>query len=168
MIRLGALMLATIAGLFLILSIWGDGDLRASRRPAPQPQPAATDAGAGPPPVEPVASAPAVLEPVVQAATQTPQQVQRYPGPALRPSPEHGARTPEPAVVAGGGPVMYVTGNRVNVRAGPSTGDRVVTALRRGAAVAALGPADAEWVNIRDADGRVGYVSARFLSSSPP
>ncbi|WP_374303012.1 SH3 domain-containing protein [Paracoccus sp. (in: a-proteobacteria)] len=166
MIRLVALLLATLAGLFLVLSVWGDGNLRAERRPAPQP--VARDAGtalpdlSAPPPQEQVAPAA-----VVQATTQTPQQVQRFPGPALRPSPEHaGASAARQAVPDG--PVLYVTGDRVNMRAGPSTGDRVVAALGRGTAVQPLGPTDAEWVNLRDGNGRVGYVAGRFLSATAP
>lgn len=163
MIRLGALMLATLAGLFLVLSIWGEGDLRAERRPAPEPQPAAQEEGAPSLPAPQPQAAPAV----VQAATQTPQQVQRFPGPVLRPSPEHAGETPAAAPLPDG-PVLYVTGDRVNMRAGPSTGDRVVAALGRGAAVRPLGPTDAEWVNIRDAGGRTGYVAGRFLSATAP
>ncbi|WP_207102489.1 SH3 domain-containing protein [Paracoccus shandongensis] len=161
MIRLGALMLATLAGLFLVLSVWGEGNLRAERRPVPPPQPAAQDEGAAPSPVPPP-----VTPAVVQAATQTPPQVQRFPGPALRPSPEHAGEAP--AAPLPEGPVLYVTGERVNMRAGPSTGDRVVTSLGRGAAVQPLGPTDAEWVNIRDAAGRTGYVANRFLSADAP
>lgn len=164
MIRLGALMLATLAGLFLVLSVWGEGNLRAERRPAPPPQPAAQEEGATPPPAVPQPqSAPAV----VQAEAQTPQQVQRFPGPVLQPSPEHAGETPAAAPLPDG-PVLYVTGDRVNMRAGPSTGDRVVTALGRGAAVRPVGPTEADWVNIRDANGRTGYVAGRFLSASAP
>lgn len=163
MIRLGALILATLAGLFLALSVWGDGNPRADRRPAPEPVPAARDEGAAPLPTVPP---PPVTPAVVQAATQTPQQVQRFPGPALRPSPEHAGEAPAPSLPEG--PVLYVTGDRVNMRAGPSTGDRVVASLGRGAAVQPLGPTDAEWVNIRNADGRTGYVAGRFLSANAP
>ncbi|MTE02118.1 SH3 domain-containing protein [Paracoccus sp. YIM 132242] len=163
MIRLGALMLATLAALFLVLSVWGQGNLRAERRPAPEPRPAAQEEGAP----SPVAPPPQVTPAVVQAATQTPQQVQRFPGPALQPSPEHAGEAPAPVSLPDG-PVLYVTGDRVNMRAGPSTGDRVVTALTRGAAVQPLGPTDAEWVNIRDPNGRTGYVAGRFLSQAAP
>jgi hypothetical protein len=165
MIRLGALLLATLAGLFVILSVWGDGNLRADRRPVPPPQPAALDAGAASPAVPEPQATPAAA--VVQAESQTPEQVQRFPGPMLQPSPEYAGETPEPVAVADG-PVLYVTGDRVNVRAGPSTGDRVVTALERGTGVQALGPQDGEWVNVRDADGRTGYVAGRFLSATAP
>ncbi|WEF25047.1 SH3 domain-containing protein [Paracoccus sp. S3-43] len=165
MIRLGALLLATLAGLFLILSVWGEGNPRADRRPAPVPRPAAQDAGAERPAAPDPQPIPAA---VVRAESQTPERIQRFPGPALRPSPEHAGETPDPAPAAAEGPVLYVTADRVNVRAGPSTGDRVVAALGRGAAVRALGPRDAEWINIRDADGRVGYVAGRFLSAAAP
>lgn len=163
MIRLGALMLATVAGLFLVLSVWGDGDLRADRRPAPEALPAARDAGA----VKPV-PAPQPTPAVVQATAQTAPRVQRFPGPALQPSPEHAGNDPAPAPLPVGGPVLYVGGDRVNVRAGPSTGDRVVMALTRGTAVQPLGPTDGEWVNIRDGNGRTGYVAGRFLTATAP
>ncbi|MCZ0961416.1 SH3 domain-containing protein [Paracoccus benzoatiresistens] len=169
MIRLVALMLATLAGLFLVLSIWGDGNLRAERRPAPAPAPALQPAAQQEAPPPPAAAQPPAAPAVVQASTQTPQQVQRFPGPVLRPSPEHAGEAPAAvATPLPEGPVLYVTGDRVNMRAGPSTGDRVVTALTRGAAVQPLGPTDAEWVNIRDTDGRVGYVASRFLSQAAP
>lgn len=164
MIRLGALMLATLAGLFLVLSMWGSEDLRAERRPVPPIPSTAQDPGA----TVAVPSAEQAIPVVVQAQAQTPQQVQRFPGPTLRPSPEYRDQTPAPAPAAGDGPVLYVTGDRVNVRAGPSTNDRVVTALGRGAPVAVLGPTDGEWINIRDANGRVGYIAGRFLSATAP
>ena len=168
MIRLGALVLGTLAGLLLILGTLGGENLRAPRRPAPQVQPAANDAEA--PQAAPQPSAPIVPAVVVQAEAQTPQQVQRFPGPALRPSPEHADPVAAPTAegTAPEGPVLYVTGSRVNVRAGPSTGDRVVTALDRGAAVQPLGSADGEWVNIRVANGNAGYVAGRFLSATAP
>ena len=164
MIRLVALMLATLAGLFLVLSIWGEGNLRAERRPPPFPQTAARDAGTDPLPAMPAPVPQPTPAAVVQAESQTPERVQRFPSPALRPSPEHAGETP--AAPLPDGPVLYVTGDRVNMRAGPSTGDRVVTSLGRGAAVQPLGPTDSEWVNIRDAGGRTGYVAGRFLSAT--
>lgn len=176
MIRLGAMLLATILGVVALLSIYGEGDLRAARQAdqAAEPRPAAQDAGAATVlpdlaglPDDDAAPADA---PVVAVQTQTPQRVRDYPGPALEPSPEYaGGPTPTaPALPAGtGGPVMYIAADRVNLRAGPSTSDRVVGALTNGAAVETLGPADAEWVNIRDAEGRVGYIAGRFLAVNP-
>lgn len=171
MIRLGAMLLATLVGVFALLAVFGDGNLRAARQPdvTKAPRPAAQDAAADailPQPAE----EPVVQAPVVEAQTQTPQRVREYPGPALEPSPEYaGGETPVPAAaLAGtGGPVLYVAADRVNMRQGPSTNDRVVGSLTSGAAVEALGPADAEWVNIRDAEGRTGYVAGRFLAVNP-
>lgn len=165
MVRLGALVLGTLAGLWLILGLLGSENLRAERRLSPQVQPTSQDAET--PPAGTENAIPVTPASVVQAETQTPERVQRFPGPPLNPSPEHadaGAADPLPA----GGPVLYITGSRVNVRAGPSTGDRVVTALDRGTAVRPLGPADGEWVNIGIPNGRAGYVSGQFLSATAP
>lgn len=63
---------------------------------------------------------------------------------------------------------MYVTGNRVNFRAGPSTNDRVIGALLLGSPVEALGETDGGWMQLRDAQGREGYMSAQFLSPNRP
>lgn len=161
------LTLLTLAATFAVLMIWGDGapDARLGK-----PQVAATvepEAEAAPEPAaEPAAE-------VIPVASQTPERVQEFPGPELQPSPEYGGQdTPDaaaPAIPAGdGGTILYVTGNRVNFRAGPSTGDAVVGALGRGSAVEAIGPADAGWVNIRDAQGRIGFMSADFLSDQQP
>lgn len=163
MIRLGTLLLVTLAGLFLVLTIWGEGNPRAANRLAPDVQPAAQDAEAQASAAPELQATPAA---VIQAESQTPEQVQRFPGPALRPSPEHAGETPASDVADG--PVLYVTGDRVNMRAGPSTGDRVVASLRQGTAVRPLGSQDAEWVNIRDAGGRTGYIAGRFLSATAP
>ncbi|WP_295047665.1 SH3 domain-containing protein [uncultured Paracoccus sp.] len=165
MIRLGALLIATVAGLVLILSIWGDGNPRADRRPVPDPQPAGQDAGTAAVIAPEIQAVPAA---VVQAESQTPERVQRFPGPMLRPSPEYAGQTPAPAPLAADGPVLYVTGDRVNMRSGPSTGDRVVAALVRGAAVQPVGQQEGEWVNIRDGNGRTGYIAGRFLSETAP
>ncbi|MFD2815529.1 SH3 domain-containing protein [Paracoccus aerius] len=160
MIRLGALILATLAALFVILSALGDGNLRADRQPAPDERMAPL----GPVP-EPVA--PAEITPVVvEAESQTPSRCSASQAPPCALARICG-RNPV-ATALPDGPVLYVTGDRVNMRAGPSTGDRVVSSLVRGTAVQPLGPTDAEWVNIRDADGRVGYVAGRFLSQTAP
>lgn len=179
MLRLLGLMAVTLLGFYIVLSIYGTGDPRAARRaelqtdaPRAAEDPGAPDRTAPAPQADP---APEPAAEVVQATSQTPEQVQRFPGPALRPSPEYPNGTPDadgtapaPAAVGSGGPVMYVTGNSVNFRAGPSTGNAVIGALSRGAAVEALGPTDASWVNIRDTQGREGYMSGQFLSTDQP
>lgn len=164
----------TLGGLLLVMSLFGEDGPRQAQRdaiaeqqiaeepaPEPEPEPAVTEA-------EPATDAPA--EAVPAAAAQTPQRVQDFPGPALRPSPEHAGET-ESAIAelapTDGAAIMYVTGSRVNFRAGPSTGDSVIGALNGGSPVEALGEVSG-WVNIRDAQGRTGYMSAQFLSPDRP
>lgn len=178
MIRLLVFTVATLAALFVVMSIYGAGSLRKTAPVAETPRPAAQDAGrenfvSAQPESRPapIAEAGDPAPELVKASVQTPEKVQKFPGPPLRPSPEHAGRaTQEPAAPPPGaqGPVLYVTGNSVNFRAGPSTGDRVIGALGRGEAVEALGPTDTSWVNIRDTQGRIGYISGQFLSGDAP
>ncbi|MGR3419159.1 SH3 domain-containing protein [Paracoccus sp. (in: a-proteobacteria)] len=44
----------------------------------------------------------------------------------------------------------------------------MIGSLSQGAAVEVLGPTDDAWINISDSDGRVGYMSAQFLSQARP
>lgn len=175
MLRLGLFISVTLIAVYALLAVYGSGTRRVAA-PAQPATRAAEDPGApsllpklptepesigadGPPPAD-----------LVRVSTQTPEQTQRFPGPPLKPSPEYGDRTPNSPAgpVSDGGPVLYVTGSRVNFRAGPSTGEPVIGALSSGAAVEALGPTDSPWVNIRDAQGRVGYMSGQFLSRETP
>jgi hypothetical protein len=170
MVRLGILILATLAGLYLLLSVFGAETIR---RPRPA-IPAVPDATVPQTPeAEPMAETVTEPLPVVPASQQTPQQVQHFPGPDLQPSPEYAGRTPTtpaPSAVTDepAGPLVYITGNDVRFRAGPSTSDDVIGSLGRGETVEALGPTDADWVSIRDAQGRVGYISGQFLSNEVP
>ena len=189
MIRLGALVLATLVGFVVILSLMGGGEgltrspdtasTRASRDAGaaaladPQATTAPEPAGALRPDPVPAPAGVSTTGPVVAAERQTPLRQQVFPGPPLQPSPEYAGRTPPVALPDNAdGPVLYVTADRLNMRAGPSTNDRVLGALTRGAAVTAVDAdpgADADgWRQIRDGDGRMGYVSARFLSDSRP
>ena len=62
-------------------------------------------------------------------------------------------------------PLAEVTGTRVNLRAGPSTGDPVLTALRLGDQVELIGATGDGWAQIRAiADGREGFMAIRFLT----
>lgn len=178
MIRLFLLIAATLAGFYVLLAAFGDPGARPIASQAPEPataEPAAAPAEEGTlaEALGEGAGTGAEGEPpadLVQASSQTPEQVQRFPGPPLEPSPEHAGQAPQPAAgqppAGAEGPILYVTGSRVNMRAGPSTGDAVLTALTAGTAVEALGPTDAAWVNIRAPGGQVGYVSGQFLSGS--
>lgn len=189
MIRLGALTLATLAALFLALSIWGEGNPRAGRRPPADLRPAAQDAGPARmadapalpprpdtvPPGDPLAAAAppsaedparAVAATVIEPPAQTPRKVQRFPGPPLQPAPGQASRPESSPLPAGG--TLYVAAERVNMRAGPSTRDAVVAPLGRGAALQPVGAAAGEWVQVRDGEGRQGFVAARFLSGTAP
>lgn len=179
MLRLTIFIFLTLVGVFAFLSTYGAGDLRARMATPAEtaPRPAAQDPGApgnaaplpprDQPPAQP-ATQPGTQ--IVQATSQTPEQVQRFPGPPLRPSPEHAGRSPQAVAPppGTGGPVLYVVGNRVNFRAGPSTGEPVIGALTAGAPVEALGPTGGDWVNIRDSRGRIGFMSRQFLSTEAP
>lgn len=171
MIRLGLLMLVTLLGVFMTLDRFGQGDLRTERKPEPATRAsAATDAGA-PSLTAPAAGTLPATPPVdiVPAANQTPERTQRFPGPPLEPSPEYAGATPEAAqVVPADGPVLYVTADRVNMRAGAGTDNPVVASLTGGSAVQALGPTGGEWVQVQTAEGQQGFVSAQFLTSDAP
>lgn len=121
--------------------------------PAPAPRPA--------PPVviapEPV-PAPAP-EPVVVEAPEPAPPPQAEPQPEPQPEPE-----PDPVFT-----VLYVTGSKVNLRAGPSTGEAIVTALHQGDAVDELEPEQDGWSYIRAQEsGAVGFMATRFLSPEAP
>lgn len=65
--------------------------------------------------------------------------------------------------------ILFVTGDRVNLRAGPSTDFDIVTALTRGAVTEVLAEADDGWFQIRDsASGLEGFMSGDFLSPVEP
>ncbi len=62
--------------------------------------------------------------------------------------------------------ILVVTGNRVNLRAGPSTGNAVVTSLSRGQQTELIAEAGGGWLHIRHiASGRQGYMSGDFLKA---
>jgi hypothetical protein len=62
-------------------------------------------------------------------------------------------------------PIVEVTGNSVNLRAGPSTGDAVLVALVRGEQAELITSLDNGWAQIRTVEtGVEGYMADRFLS----
>jgi uncharacterized protein YraI len=83
------------------------------------------------------------------------------PGPALRPSPEYRTRN-EPVV----DPQLWqVSASRLNVRAGPSTSNPVMTTLSRGEEVLVVSDPGSNWVHIRiEGDGVDGWVARKLLS----
>ena len=61
--------------------------------------------------------------------------------------------------------LLRVTGSRVNMRSGPSTGNRVVDSLPEGTLAEPIGAEQDGWIEIRDvATGREGFMAARFLA----
>jgi len=143
-------------------------------QPTPAPVPAAdpTTPDPGQPETSAFSAAAAtdLTPPHPPAPEATPQQTaepapQPAPTPVPDPEPE-----PQPQPQADPVPaVLFVTGNRVNLRAGPSTDNAVVTALTRGTPVDDLGAAGDGWSHIRAvATGEEGYMATRFLSPDAP
>lgn len=163
MMKLGLLMGVTLVGLFAVLQTYGGTDLRSDRRPAATQGQASAAQDAGAPVLTP--PVPDLPAGVIPAATQTQTIVERFPGPALQPSPEFGGA---PVADADDGPVLYVTASRLNMRSGAGSGNPVVGALDGGSAVRPIGPADGDWVQVRTASGQEGYVSGQFLSPEAP
>lgn len=60
---------------------------------------------------------------------------------------------------------MEVTGSRVNLRSGPSTGNAVVDSLVRGTLVEPIGEEQNGWIQLRAIEsGVTGYMAARFIA----
>lgn len=63
---------------------------------------------------------------------------------------------------------VYVTGTVVNMRAGPSTKNPVLSKLNLGSQAELLAEMDNGWAKIRDENGKIGYMSNKFLSDADP
>ena len=63
------------------------------------------------------------------------------------------------------GEIMYVTGNSVNVRKGPSKSTEVVATVKKGESYLAFENVDG-WILIQYESGKKGYVLADFLSKN--
>jgi uncharacterized protein YgiM (DUF1202 family) len=67
-----------------------------------------------------------------------------------------------------GPPYFYVNVSSLALRAGPSTGNRVLTTLGLNNQVEMLGSGVGGWVQVRDVrSGTIGWVAARYLESFP-
>jgi len=62
----------------------------------------------------------------------------------------------------------YVSGARVNLRAGPGTANAVVAQLRMGTEAEILSDTAADWIEIRTTDGTAGWISSNFLTETAP
>jgi uncharacterized protein YgiM (DUF1202 family) len=63
---------------------------------------------------------------------------------------------------------LYVTGNVVNMRSGPSTRNPVLGQLKLGTEAVVLRELDNGWTKIKDETGTVGYMSAKYLAEDKP
>ena len=156
------MLLLLCAGLFLTLQIGGQdrgqmrfGLMEAANAPVRVAVPVAEDSAPVDAAVLAVAAEPAAEAAVVPVAFGTGQ-------PVMQAAPADVA--PAETVT-----VRYVSGQSVNVRAGPSTQDAVVDRLRRGEAVTLVGVEDNGWARIRvEGDGIDGFMSMSFLSDTAP
>lgn len=83
---------------------------------------------------------------------------------AAPPAPETTPAVPQQQPATG---TVYVTATTLNVREDSSSNARVVTQVRRGAAVTVIDTA-AGWTKVRLANGDTGWVSSDFVSATRP
>ena len=57
---------------------------------------------------------------------------------------------------------LFVTGDRVNLREGPSLEHRVIRQLSKGHTLKAV-QREGDWVEVRDEDDNVGWISREFV-----
>ncbi len=172
------MIVATLIALLVVMMLLGKGGDK-----TPAPVEAEAPAAAQPSDAEPAgndlqaqaeadaaAEAAATAEAAASAAAveQTPEKKRDFPGPALRPSPEFADQSPTEDLADAPDDRLYVTGSSVNFRAGPTTSDAVIGRLSRGDGVTAIGPRSGDWIEIRDDQGRTGFISAQFLSAQRP
>lgn len=156
------LTLTLMVALWAVLVVWGtptetEQQATATQTPVATPIVMAADyystptiiGGAPPAPTVTRASAPASIAPAQTQDTGAP------------------ASQPETAALPNADlPLYTVTGNRVNLRSGPSTGNEVVGALVFGDVAEGLGDVVDGWVEVRDlTTGQTGFMAARFLDA---
>lgn len=83
---------------------------------------------------------------------------------AAPPAPETTPEVPQQQATTG---IVYVTATTLNVREDSSSNARVVTQLRRGAAVSVI-DTSAGWTKVKMPNGDTGWVSSDFVSSTRP
>lgn len=167
----------------------GTGPLATVTAPDPDAAPVSLPAGAATPHVTRADTAPAALD-ALAAGTRTPlPESPLAPGEALASiAPDLAGRIEEalatalvaPQTASGAaadasaagdasgipGGFRIVTGDRVNMRAGPGTGFEVVGQLVAGQRTEVLG-AEGNWLRVRGEDGTEGWMSARYLAPLP-
>lgn len=83
-------------------------------------------------------------------------------------APELSVVTNRPPTAAARAEPMYVTGNGVAFRAGPSTENQIIDRFDKGREVTPVSTST-DWSEVRDQlTQRMGWIATRFLSNSPP
>ncbi|WBU57081.1 SH3 domain-containing protein [Paracoccus sediminicola] len=164
------LIFLTLLAFVTVLVVFGDGEGRRVEARAPEPAAATAEEAESEAEAEERAQEEAeeAAEESAAAVEQTPEQQPQFAGPDLRPSPEFAGQEPEEDLASAPTDTLYVTGNSVNFRAGPSTSNEVVGRLTRGQMVTAIGDRTGDWIELRDGQGRTGFMSAQFLSAERP
>lgn len=179
------MILALSLAIYGTLVIWGQPTTQAASAPASLDTDAAVAAALafGPGDDRPVilgregAGAPAVTRAAVSdvVVPSAAAMAAANPAPEVRPIGEPQLvsliQRPDPASVdaagsapAPEGPLLRVSGDRVNMRAGPSTANPVLDSLVAGTLAEALGDPVGGWQEIRVVDtGVTGFMAARFL-----
>ncbi len=73
----------------------------------------------------------------------------------------------EASRIAARGDLLFVQGQRVNLRARPTTRGRVLERLERGTPVLGAGR-EGGWVRVRTLEGQVGWMHGRLLGAAAP
>lgn len=159
MFRLTALL---VLSLFAVMSIWGDrpeGDVVVAR--ADSFSPALAGLGGAAPPAEADEGASSIsAQEAVEMALAAGEKREDEPVTAA-------ATVPEPAVEEDEGPIVHVTGARVNLRDGPTTNSAIVGTVSRGDTAEPLTDLGDSWVRIRTERGIEAWIYGRFLSETP-
>lgn len=145
--------------------IWGDPPARVAVAPEPAPEPALTaPAPQSPAPTAPapqVAAPPAPID--ADAAVRRALAATEAQTPAPAPDSIVPPTIPQPDAVPATDADRRITGSRVNLRGGPSTGDAVVGQVVRDQQVRIVEDAG-DWMRVQTGDGTEGYIFATFLA----
>jgi len=168
-IKLSGLTIGTLA---VAMMVYGRDEGLPQDRIGQDPEPVIASVLAPPPPIRAVATPDDVTVAVAEALVDTASD--KLPDAQLIQAAVTTAVvtvTPEPVASEplATSPVLYVTGSRVNMRAGPTTGQGIVAGLSHGTAVDDMGEAAPGWSQIRViATGQRGFMATRFLSPDKP
>ena len=157
------LTLVLLVGLYATMAIWGEptgSDVAVSRDatlPSSLPSLGAAPAAAEAEPAQGSTLADVSEKEAVEMALAAGEKKPEAATPAVAPQEE-----PEDLVER-----WYVTGSRVNLRSGPSTGAAIVGGLSLGDRAEILSDPNDQWIRIRTEEGLEAWIYGRFLSETP-